>query len=152
MCIKIENIGRKNYILCEYWYSCVNRMRLHCEVFVETWITLCMRNASGIQTKCLYRWILEVASVKYVWQVVGCCDTKEFHTILLHKLLFRLVSASLASFCLYSSIWFSCSPSQHWSRRAGQRAMWSVIVVLLVNLATTKHGVQYTLFFIRTHL
>ena len=48
-----------------------------------------------------------------------------------------------ASFCLYSVMRDSCSPSQHMSRKAGHCAMWSVILVLLINLAITLHGVQY---------
>ena len=55
---------------------------------------------------------------------------------------FKPLSASSASFSLYSDIRSSCSPSQHWFRRAGHRAICSVMLVLLVNLATTKHGVQ----------
>ena len=48
-----------------------------------------------------------------------------------------------ASFCLYSAMRDSCSPSQHMSRKAGHCAMWSVILVLLINLVITMHGVQY---------
>ena len=48
-----------------------------------------------------------------------------------------------ASFCLYSAMRDSCSPSQHLSRNAGHCVMCSMMLVLLVNLAITKHGVQY---------
>ena len=58
------------------------------------------------------------------------------------QVLFKPLSASSASLSLYSEIRSSCSPSQHRSRRAGHRVICSVILVLLVNLATTKNGVQ----------